>query len=214
MRSAIASLLLLTAACATESEALRASDSSSSAPGAGAYYDINPKGVNLGDAKVWSNGAREENDRIVVEVGLRIRNNTGEPLVLDLSGCGLEILSTKDVQAVDDETSSAGNLSVAPGALERVTIKYTLPAKTDLDKVTGFDFYWRVQTPDGPYTHSTAFQRAIRETGGGYYYSPYYYGGSGFYNGFGPYFGPSIYYNSGATYRSSPPPIHAAPPRR
>ncbi|MBC7794322.1 MAG: hypothetical protein H7Z43_11495 [Clostridia bacterium] len=196
-------------ACATQSEALRASDSSSSSPGAGAYYDIDPKGATLGDVKVWSNGAREENDLIVVEVSLRMRNNTNEPLVLDLSGCGLEILSTKEVQAVEEETS-AGVLSVVPGALERITIKYTLPAKTDLDKVSGFDFYWRVMTPDGPYTHSTSFQRAVRDTGG-YYYSPYYYGGYGGF-GFGPTFGPSMYYG-GRSYRTSPS-MHAAPPRR
>lgn len=199
-------------ACATDNEALRASDSSSSAPGAGAYYDISPKGSSLGDVKVWSTGAREENDLIVVEIGLRIRNNTGEPLSFDPTGCGLEIISSKDVQAVEDETSVTGTVSVAPGALERVTVKYTLPAKTDLDKVTGFDFYWRMQTSEGPFTHSTTFQRAVREagSGGGYYYSPYFYGGYG--NGFGPYWGPSIYYGGGQ-YRSTNP-VHAAPLRR
>ncbi len=199
------------AACASSGEALRASDSSSSAPGAGAYYDINPKGAIIGDAKVWSNGAHEENDIITVEVGLRIRNNASEEIALDLSGCGLEIVGSKDVQVVEDETITNGTVNIPAGGLERITLKYTLPAKTDLDKVSGFDFYWRVQTPDGPYTHSTAFQRAVRENSGGYYYSPYFYGG-GFYNGFGPYWGPNIYYGGGG-YRPAPP-VHTAPPRR
>ena len=194
--------------CATESAALRAADSPLNAPGAGAYYEINPAQRTIGDVKVWSSGAREDHDQLVVEVGMRLRNNLDTPMTIDASGCGLEVVKEHDEVVIDEETEITGDTTVAPGAMGRVTLRYTLPAKTDLDKVSALDFYWRVSTADGPFSRSTAFQRVTTERG--VYYSPYLWGG-------GPYWGWGPGFGFGASYYYRPargPSMRAAPPRR
>lgn len=206
---ALALALASAAGCATESAALRAADSPLNAPGAGAYYEINPGQRIVGDVKVWSSGAREENDRLVVEVGMRLRNNVDTAITIDTDGCGLEIIKESSEEVVDEETEVSGDTSILPGKMGRVTLRYTLPAKTDLDKVTAFDFYWRVGTADGPFSRSTAFQRVTTERG--VYYSPYFYGSPYWGMGWGPGFG----FGASYYYRPAPRPyMRPAPPRR
>lgn len=207
-------LLVLIPACATESAAWRASDAPYNAPGAGAYYEITVGQRTIGDVKVWSNGARVENDQIIVEMGLRIRNNIDTPITIDPTGSGVEVTEKREVQVVDNETKTDGPLTVPAGGMARVTLTYTLPAKTDLDNITGFDFYWRLSTSDGAFTRSTAFQRVAHDTGG-IYYQPYFYGGAmwpGTYWGWGGGWGGGI----APAYRGAPrgAPMRAAPPRR
>lgn len=210
--------LVLLASCATESAALRAADSNVNAPGAGAYYELNAGQRAVGDVKVWSNGAKVEGDNVIVEVGMRLRNNLDTPMTIDVSGCGLEVMKDKAIEVVDDESATTGDTTIAPGGMNRVTLRYTLPAKTDLDKVSGLDFYWRITTADGPVSRSTAFQRV--STNNGYYYSPYIYGGWGYGGawgaGFGPGWGPGYGLGFGGTYyRAAPRPyLRPGPPRR
>jgi hypothetical protein len=211
---ALAFILLVTASCASESAALRAADSPLNAPGAGAYYEINPAQRTIGDVKVWSGGAHEEGDKLVVDIGMRLRNNSEAPITIDTKGCGLEMVREHDEQAIDDETTTSGETTIAPGGMGRVTLRYVLPAKTDLDKVTAFDFYWRLATSDGAFSHSTAFQRVT--TASGAYYSPYWGYPYGYWGaGWGPGWGPGFGLGFSGYYRPAPRPfIRPAPPRR
>ncbi len=199
--------LFAVAGCATQSAALRAVDSPLNAPGAGAYYEIQPGARTIGDVKVWSSGAHERDGALVVEVGMRLRNNIETPITIDTSGCGLEIIREHGEDVVDHETATSGDTAVAPGAMGRVWLHYTLPAKTDLSKVTAFDFYWRVSTADGPFSRSTTFQRVTPQRS--VYPSPYLWGSP--YWGWGPGFGfgASYYYRPAAR-----PYLRPAPPRR
>jgi hypothetical protein len=201
-------ILVATVGCATESAALRASDSPYNGPGAGAYYEIVSGNRIIGDVKVWSNGAHEVDGHVVVELGLRVRNNVDTPITVDPSGCGLEVTKAKETLVVDAE-KDVSTTEIPAGQMVRVTMSYTLPDKTDIDDIQGLDFYWRLIHDGDAFTRSTTFQQVQRYNSGAYY-SPYFYGGPwGPYWGFGGGFG-GTYYRPPA----GPPPMRAVPPRR
>ena len=213
MTRLLAVVLLTTAACATESAALRASDSPYNGPGAGAYYEVTNDNHMIGDVKVWSNGAKEKDGRVTIEVGLRVRNNVDTPITVDPSGCGLELSRSQDTEVVDvEQETSVSATEVPPGQMVRVMITYTLPEKTNIEDIQGIDFYWRLIHNGGAFTRSTTFQQ-VQRVGSGAYYSPYFYGGP--WGPYGPYWGYGGGFG-GAGYRqpAGPPPMNAMPPRR
>lgn len=171
---------------------------------AAAQYDLKVDDRDLGDAKVWSQGAPVEalsldvDRERLLEIGVRIRNDSDQPMRLDLQATDLEVHTEDErMYVVDAPLMVNGSLEVAPGRLERIVLFYELPAGVKLKKVVGYELAWAIEAGERRVTRSTTFRRA--EDDRGYYYYPYpafgYYGYP-YYGAWGAY----PYVGFGATY--------------
>lgn len=194
-RGAVVAASVVVAGCSSPDFRPLSSDWSTPNELAAADYDLKAAGKDLGDAKVWSLGSPKEEPDLpakanrLIEIGVRIRNDSDAVMRLDLKASDLE-LHTEDerMYVVETPVRVDGVTDVDPGDLQRVTLLYELPAGVELKKVVGYELAWAVDAGDGRrITHSTTFRRA--ETDRGYYYYPY--GGFGYgypyYGAWGPY---------------------------
>lgn len=173
--------LLATAACAGQA-AFRPSEAEGQASGnnVGAYYEVAVDNRNFGDVKVASTGAREADEGPpFVELVLRVRNDGAEPLQLDLAATGVEMIVDDRLVVVDAELAMDGSAIVPPGGLERLIVRYALPADTAPRDLSAFDFFWRIATPAGPFTQSTPFERVVQRSGTAVIYQPALFWGWG-----------------------------------
>jgi hypothetical protein len=156
-----------------------------------AYYDLNIGGKRLGDVRVWSPGAHkvtiEGEKEKVVEVSLRLRNDTDQPWSLDLDRTYLELATEEhDFTSIQKPTKVTGDTTVPASGMTRIDLVFTLPGDVGPKDVHGFEFDWAVKSPFGDYTQSTPFTRQINESRY-YWYPPYPYGWyDPFYHPFGP----------------------------
>lgn len=152
---------------------------------AGLEYELVVDGHNLGDVKVWSEGAntKELNGKgRVVHVGLRIRNDHSSPLRFDPSRASIALI-TDDGELLELErpTSMRGRTTIPPGSIGRVQLEYRVPNRLDVYEIAGFEFNWAViAEADTVATHSTTFVREDRDENrvsygvGTRYYDPYF----------------------------------------
>lgn len=162
---------------------------------AAAQYDLKVDDHDLGDAKVWSKGTPGDalhlpiEAKRLLEIGVRIRNDSDQPMRLDLRATDLELHTDDErMYVVESPLQVNGVTDVQPGGLQRITLLYELPAGVKLKDIVGYELAWAVEAGDGRrITRSTTFRRA--EDDRGYYYYPY--GGFGYgypyYGAWGPY---------------------------
>lgn len=144
-----------------------------------AYYELTVDGRNVGDVRVWSPGGydkRIDGEVEVIEIGLRIRNDSDAPIALRPARTSLDILTDdrefvtvrRPVVMPDPE-----ELVVPPGDMRTITLSYPVPGDMEPDDVEGFEFNWVLRTDYGPYSQSTPFVQD--EDRYAYYYYPYPY---------------------------------------
>lgn len=120
---------------------------------AASWQDVTIGGRDLGDVKVWSRGAPEHpaprpDANRQVHVGLRIRNDSGAPMRLDLEASDMEVHTEKErMVVVDTPLEVRGRTEVAPGASERVELIYALPDGVKLRDVVGYELSWVIAVP-------------------------------------------------------------------
>jgi hypothetical protein len=149
---------------------------------AAAYYDLDSNGQDVGDAKVWSTGEPDEQlvtgdvDGRTLHVGLRLRNETDSPMMLDLDDTQLELRTDRDAMLLIDRPAQAlGDQSIPPFQTGRVDLLFQLPDDVNLKDVAGYELLWAVRTEGGArVAKSTTFLREKRAGGASpYYYRPY-----------------------------------------
>lgn len=127
-----------------------------------AAYDLRVGPSVLGKATLWTEGAKDTSpgDRDVLDLEMAIRNTTQAPLEVDVANSRVTVTSG------DGQTHSLGNPSrvggsrtVAPISSGRVGLHYALPEGMRAEDVARFEFAWRVASPTGDYSQSTAFVR-------------------------------------------------------
>lgn len=170
----------LGAGCASDQD-FRPLDARRSTPSelAAAQYDLKADGEDLGDAKVWSKGSPQEQLNLpadakrLLQIGLRIRNDSDAPLRLDLQSTDLEV-HTEDgrMWIVELPVQVNGLVDVAPRGLQRVELIYELPVGVKMKDVVGYELAWAVEAGQRRISHSTVFRRA-EDDRGYYYYYPY-----------------------------------------
>jgi hypothetical protein len=142
-----------------------------------AYYELEVGGQNVGDVRVWSPGGYKteidgEKER-VVQGAMRIRNDSDQPLTLQLDRTYLEIVvEGHDFLTVEKPSRVQGETTIPPNSSQRVDLFFTLPEGVDPKDVKGFELDWVVETAAGLYSQSTPFSRERDQTRYGYY--PYY----------------------------------------
>lgn len=154
-----------------------------------AEYEITTEGRPLAHVKVWSLGPPVGEDvpdlaRRRLEVHLRVRNDTAEPLRLDAEGATLEVRTEHDpLLLIPGPARVSGTPEVPPGGLERVALVFELPTRAHLDEVIGYELLWSLETSAGRFSRSTTFVGERRDEGGYLYYPTTYpfYGLGGMY---------------------------------
>lgn len=147
---------------------------------AAAQYEVEVNDKDLGDVKLWSTGVPDEalplptkRERLL-QIGVRIRNDSDGPMRLDLAGTELEVRTEDDrLWIIDDPVQVIGALDVAPSRTERLELLFELPAGVEVKHVVGYELVWAMETAEGRLSRSSTFVRQRDE--GGYYYRPYYY---------------------------------------
>lgn len=191
---AVVSLGAVVAGCSSPDFRPLQADRSTPSELAAAQYDLEVDGKDLGDAKVWSKGPPQEalnlpaEAKRLLEIGVRIRNDSDEPMRLDLQATDLELHTDDDrMYVVEMALQVNGVTDIAPGGLERIVLLYELPAGVKLKDVVGYELAWAIEAGERRVTRSTTFRRAEDERG--YYYYPY--AGFGYsypyYGAWGPY---------------------------
>jgi hypothetical protein len=140
----------------------------------------------IGDAKVWSDGPPRDgaiapgDPDTMVEVALRLRNESDSPMRLDLGDTQLEVRTEKDkLYVVDKVLEQIGDQQVLPNKTGRIDLVFQLPANVKIGDVSGYELVWAVKTEAGDrVAQSTTFIRA--KNGNGYGYVPYGYGWGGY----------------------------------
>jgi len=151
---------------------------------AGVEYEINVNGANLGDVKVWSEGAttRKVNGKQrVVHVGLRIRNDDSAPLRFDPARASIAVISDDgQLLEIKRPVSVRGDTTIQPGEIGRIQLQYPVPNHVDVYEIAGFEFNWAVESETAVATNSTTFVREgqdedrVRYGVGMGFYDPYW----------------------------------------
>ncbi len=187
----LAAASVLAAGCASDDFRPLQADRSTPSELAAAQYDLEIDGKDLGDAKVWSKGPPADelglptDAKRLLEIGVRIRNDSDQPMRLDLEATDLEIHTEDErMYVVELPLQVNGLVDVEPGGLQRIVLLYELPAGVKMKKIVGYELAWAVEAGGQRLTRSTTFRRA--EDDSGYYYYPYAGGAFGY--GY-PYYG-------------------------
>lgn len=163
-----------------------------------AYYRIQIGQEQLGSVKIWSPGGYpkpiEGQTVPVVELHFRIRNDSGDPIRLDVVRSDLELVSRGGVVVVVKvPVQTSGIEPIAPGAIERAVLIYELPASLKAGDVAGFELNWVLETGKGRYSQSTVFRK--QDGSGNVVHNPWWYPYPYWYYepytgpGWGPYWG-------------------------
>jgi hypothetical protein len=125
-----------------------------------AAYDLKIGALAVGKAAVWSEGAtdgRATGPR-TLDVEMRIHNASNTPLRLEVARSDVTV-TTHDGRTVPlgAPVRVGGSRTVAPVSSGRVGLHYALPEGLVAQDLAKFDFNWRVASPVGDYSQSTAF---------------------------------------------------------
>lgn len=203
MRARTIVLLLLIAACGSQTEYFRPTEAQSGSEEGhpAAAYDLNVAGARLGEARVWSAGAYEGEvdgvDRTLIHTSVEVENTSDTPIVVETDKTRLEAVST-DKRVLGATTPAAvyaerGRTVVSPGETARFDLHFALPKDIGPQEVDAFRLRWSVAARGQEYTQVTPFDEFEPPT------TTYAYGPYPFYDPFwdpyfGPYFGPPGYY--------------------
>lgn len=146
-----------------------------------AEYELVSRDGDLGDAKVWSRGARIMNvdgrQRTLVHVGFLLENSSDQPIVLDLDrltldSARLDHAVVRDIRPLHVE----GNLTVQPGEVREIDAYFPLPRDVRPQDVDAFRVKWRIGNDEVSYQQQTPFVESPDRTryAYAYYYTPYY----------------------------------------
>jgi hypothetical protein len=140
-----------------------------------AYYPIRVSGETLGHVKVWSPGGFPVKEGPgVVDVHLRVRNDSNAPMTVEIARTDLELTTSDGTHYVlSAPYKVTGETTVQPGLLGRVAIEYPLPSGVKAGDVNVFELNWDLQTSKGSYGDSTPFVRAPTPSPA-WVYSPYW----------------------------------------
>ncbi len=152
----------------------------------------------VGELRVWADKAslQTEGDleKVVLEVGLELENNSGDPLELVLEEFELFTRGAGGERAGPFAVSRhEGDLSVDPGRSIEVHLWFQPGAIESPRDISAFDLRWQLRrVGGGEFSESAKFIRAYRDYGSYGYYGPYpyysgpwgYWGGGFYYRGF------------------------------
>jgi hypothetical protein len=144
-----------------------------------AEYEISGRNGELGEARVWSRGARimdvDGARRTVVHVGFALENTSDEPIELDLDQLALD--SARLDHAVVRDIHAArvdGNATIQPGQMGEINAYFPLPRDVSPQQVDAFRVKWRVGDSEITYNQQTPFVESPDERVYAYYYTPFY----------------------------------------
>jgi len=129
---------------------------------ASASYDLTTPKEQLGDVKVWSEGATlQGNFGTQISVGFRVTNRSDRPIQLDTSSIRLVSVDTKqgDFAIVQPAVASESPIIVAPnGGITQSHLTFQLPQDVHPSDVRGFRVLWTARAATGEeFTHRTPF---------------------------------------------------------
>ena len=127
-------------------------------------YQIRIGGEGLGRVRVWSMGVVQssDDDADLLDVHLRIRNESDAPMALNVDETDLEVVTPDGrVHPVDAPELVSGGTTVAPGKVGKIGLRFVLPEGVEPDEIEGFDLEWTLDTGRGPYEEVTSF--AVQE---------------------------------------------------
>lgn len=136
-----------------------------------AQYDLSLDGRPLGHVKVWTRATLDA-DRLL-EVHLRLRNDTTAPMRLDAAGARLEVRTESDpLLIIAGPVRVDGAPEVPPGGMQRVALAFELPPRAHPAEVTGYELLWSLETVAGRLSRTTTFAGERGEDDEGYRYYP------------------------------------------
>lgn len=141
------------------------------------YPLMGPSGP-FGEAKLWSDGARESDDHAAVHIGFEVHNTGDQPLEMGSDDVRLDArLSDGTLIKGVAPAPAAGPRNIGPGALGETDFIFSLPQGVKPYDVNELRLHWRVRGPDRSYTQRTAFVRWNERSTypGPYPYAPYGY---------------------------------------
>ena len=178
-----AAILLLAAGCGARQEQFTPAERMTAMSPEGftaAEYDLGTKEKNLGEAKVWSNGAYRKKvrgeKRTVVHVGFYIENHTDQPMTLPMDQLFLDS-ATLDRNVIENvpPASMEGMTTIEPHGRQRIDAYFALPRGVAPKEVDAFQVQWKLVTDDLVYSQETPFLESPEERhAGAYYYTPFY----------------------------------------
>lgn len=144
-----------------------------------AEYELASRDGTLGDAKVWSSGARtmtvDGAQRTVVHVGFSLENSSDEPIELDLDGLTLDSARLDHAVVRDIRPARVdGYPTIQPGEVNEINAYFPLPRDVLPQQVDAFRVKWRVGDTEVTYQQQTPFVESPDRTQYAYYYTPYY----------------------------------------
>jgi len=154
-------------ACAHQETAAKFEPVASATPEAvkgvsSASYDLATPKEQLGDVKVWSEGATlQGNFGTQIRVGFRVTNRSDRPMQLDTSSVRLVSVDTKqgDFAIVQPVVASESPIIVAPkGGIVQSHLSFFLPQDVHPSDVRAFRVLWTARAATGEeFTHRTPF---------------------------------------------------------
>jgi len=172
-------------ACVAGSATFRPADTAGGRTGRpnATHFDIDVGGEAQGAVKVWSQGAYPDPDNpaeLVVAIRLRIQNMSDAAMTLDLERSDVELVTEeRKLELVQAPVSTTGALTIEPGGVARIGLRYPVPAGLAADDLGGFDFNFTINTGKGPFLETASFGRQRRDAHGVYFWpmwDPWWWG--------------------------------------
>jgi hypothetical protein len=140
-------------------------------------------GERLGDAVVWSNGARrsdDDGDRTMLHVGFRVENDTDVPIEIDPDD--IEIRAKADGKVIRKRAADRidGSLAIAPDQEGTIDLFFAMPPGVDPQDLDSFRVNWTARADDLVYVQRTPFLEYEEPVAyaphpwATFYYSPFY----------------------------------------
>ena len=150
-----------------------------------ADYEMSVDGTPLGDAVVWSDGAKETEiagKKVpAIHVGFRIENRSNTALEIAPADLNLHITSDDRTVRRAQPDRVEGSRSVNPGEEGELSLYFALPGDLRARDVDAFRIEWKAIAGDLTYTQRTPFLEhtppryvATAPYRATYYYSPFY----------------------------------------
>lgn len=145
-----------------------------------AEYDLGTRQQDLGEARVWSNGAYRKKIRgeqqTIVHVGFHIENHTERPIALPVDQLFLDagIIERRVLENVPP-ASVSGVPTIEPHDSQRLDVYFSLPRGIAPQDVDAFQVQWRLAADGLVYSQETPFLKSQSERyANRYYYTPFY----------------------------------------
>jgi hypothetical protein len=140
------------------------SDPYARAEEASAYQQLDLDGTTIGYARIWSRGILKHPEKpgLAMHIGMRIKNDTPEEILLDLENTELQAhLNVNEGQTVTFKNviEMMGSDRIPPGTRTRIELLYMLPEEFNSNEVKLFEFNWAVKRNDRRLSLSTPFYR-------------------------------------------------------